>query len=198
MEGKSRAKMGDSCSAQVVMNNQATDGVKLRGHFDVECFRDGKKIWEEHTHNLMTTEGCNAILNGLFHTGVGYFTVPASWFIGLVNTDTAPAANMTYHTPVFTESADYDNIAVRSTYVTNAASSAGSISNSASPSTFTMSGTPGTIYGAAVFSIDTRADHTEDVDVNALYCYSKFTAGRVVVADDVINVTYTLTAIDDA
>lgn len=189
-------------------------GLKLTGHFDVTCYRsrdpetreqfrnvqgrfERRLMWEEHTHNLVTTEGLNALLNGIFHTGVGYFTCPANWFIGLVNTNTAPAANMTYHVPSFTESADYDNIAVRSTYTLDSASSAGSISNSASPSTFTMSGST-TIYGAATFSINTRADHTEDVDVNALYCYSLFSAGRVVVDNDVINVTYTLTADDDA
>jgi hypothetical protein len=195
---KSKTKVRDHCEAQCVLGNKTTSGFKLSGMFDVECFRNGERIWEEHNHNIVTTEGLNAILNGVFKPGAGGFTVPATWFVGLVNTDTAPAANMTYHAPSFTESADYDNIAVRSTYVPNAASSAGSISNSSSPSTFTMSGTPGTIYGAALFSLDTRADHTEDVDVNALYCYSRFTAGRVVVADDVINVTYSITAIDDA
>lgn len=173
-------------------------GIKLSGQFDVECIRDGERIWEEHTHNLVTTEGLNAILNGIFHTGVGWFVVPATWFIGLFNTNTTILATHNYDVPGFTESVDYDNIAVRSTYVLNAVSSAGSISNSASPSTFTMSGTPGTIYGAAVFSINTRGDHTLDIDSNALYCASLFTAGRVVVDNDVINVTYTLTAADDA
>jgi hypothetical protein len=178
------------------MSNKS--GIKIGGIFGVECIRNGEKIWEEHVHNLVTTEGLNAIINGLFKPGAGGFTVPATWFVGLFDTDTTILATHTYHTPGFTESANYDNIAVRSTYVPNAASTAGSISNSSSPSTFTMSGTPGTIYGAAIFSINTRADHTEDVDVNALFCAQKFTAGRVVVADDVINVTYTLTAIDDA
>jgi hypothetical protein len=190
-------KTGDNTSAQCVLGNKEHDGIKIRGFFDVECLRGGKRIWEEHVHNIVTDEGFNAILNGCFKPGAGGFTVPATWFVGLVNTDTAPAHGMTYHAPVFTESADYDNIAVRATY-TVVASTAGSITNSAAPATFTMSGAPGTIYGAALFSIDTRADHTEDVDVNALYCYSKFTAGRVVVDNDVINCTYTVTAIDDA
>jgi hypothetical protein len=106
-------------------------GVRLSGRFHTECLRDGKVIWTEDTHNLVTTEGLNAILNGCFHTAG--FTVPATWFIGLVETDTAPAAGMTYDVPVFTESASYDNIAVRSTYVT-VDSTAGSITNAASPS----------------------------------------------------------------
>jgi hypothetical protein len=171
-------------------------GIKLGGRFDVTCFRGGKLIWEEHPHNIVTTEGQNFVLNSVFH--IAGSTVPATWFVGLVNTDTAPAITMTYHTPVFTESTAYDNIAVRATYTT-VDSTASSMTNSASPAAFTISSTE-TMYGAALFSINTRGDHTESVGppvVNALYCYAKFSAGRAVVDNDIINVTYTVTCADD-
>ena len=189
-----KIKMHDHASAQCVLGNKTTDGIKLGGVFDVWCLRDGKEIWREHVHNIVTTEGQNFILNACFHTAGA--TVPATWFVGLVNTDTAPLVTMTYHAPAFTESVAYDNIAVRATYTT-VDSTAASMTNSAAPASFTISGTE-TMYGAALFSIDTRGDHTESVGVNALYSYAKFTAGRAVVDNDVINVTYTLTTVDDA
>jgi hypothetical protein len=187
-------KTTDRAEAQCVMGNGAHAGIKLGGKFDVTCYRDGQLLWEEHVHNIVTTEGQNAVLNGIFHTAG--FTVPATWFVGLVETDTAPDVGLTYHTPSFTESQSYDNIAVRATYVT-VDSTAASMTNTASPASFTISATK-TMYGAAIFSINTRGDHTEDVAVNALYCYAKFTAGRAVVDNDVINCTYTLTTVDDA
>jgi hypothetical protein len=190
---QAKIKIRDHAEAQCVLGNKNTDGFKVGGILEAWCIRDGKEIWREKVHNIVTTEGLNAILNGCFHTAG--FTVPATWFIGLVETDTAPDAGMTYDTPVFTESTSYDNIAVRATYVT-VDSTVGSITNAASPASFTISATK-TMYGAAVFSINTRGDHTANA-ANALYSYSKFTAGRAVVDNDVINVSYVLTGADDA
>ncbi len=172
------------------MDNKS--GIKLGGRFDVTCYRDGTLIWEEHPHNIVTTEGQNFILNACFKKAD--VTVPTTWFVGLFNTNTTPAITHTYDVPVFTESTAYDNIAVRATYTVVITGT--SCTNSASPASFTMSGTE-TIYGAALFSINTRGDHTASPGVNILYCDALFSAGRAIVDNDVINVTYTATTVDD-
>jgi len=165
------------------------DGIKLRGTFIAECFRDGQLIWTDKTHNLVTTEGLDRILNVMFHGE----TQTATWYCGLIESDTNPAAGMTYDVPVFTESTAYDE-AARPAYV-EAASSSGSMTNSANKAVFTISDTK-TIYGAAIFSISTKGDHTGGAN-NVLYNYAKFSSGRAVVDNDVINLTYTLTSADD-
>ncbi len=164
-------------------------GFKLKGELVAECYRGSKLLWVDKTHNLVTTEGLNRILNVMF----GGTTQTATWYVGLVETDTAPAAAMNYDVPVFTESTSYDE-ATRPAY-TESASTAGSITNSASKAAFTISATK-TMYGAALFSINTKGDHTSGAN-NVLYCYAKFSASRAVVDDDVINVTYTITSADD-
>jgi hypothetical protein len=62
-------------------------------------------------------------------------TQSATWYVGLVNTNTAAAATMTYATPVFTEDTDY-NEAARQTFDGTVSSQA--ITNSASKATFTI------------------------------------------------------------
>ncbi len=164
-------------------------GLKLQGNFIAECYRDGKLIWVDKTHNSITNEGLDRIVNVMF-AGT---TQTATWYCGLVETDTAPAAAMNYDVPVFTESTSYDE-ATRPAYV-EAASSAQSLTNSASPAVFTISATK-TMYGAALFSINTKGDHTGGAN-NVLFCYAKFSASRAVVDNDVINLTYTITPADD-
>lgn len=181
---------------------------KIGGRFDLECYRwhepgdktkrfrnakgqfEKRLIWEEHVHNIWTTEGINRMLN-VFFAGT---TQTAAWYVGLVETDTAPAAAMNYDVPVFTESTSYDG-ATRPAY-TEAASTAGSTTNSANKASFTISATK-TMYGAALFSINTKGDHVAQAD-SVLPCYAKFTASRAVVDDDVVNATYTATLADDA
>ncbi len=173
------------------METKVGSGLKTRGLFDVRCYRDGKLIWEERPHNLITEEGLRRILNVMFNGG----TQTATWYCGLVETDTTPTTAMNYDVPVFTESTSYDE-ATRPAYVEAAATTATvTTTNTASPAVFTISATK-TMYGAALFSINTKGDHTGGAN-NVLFCYAKFTAGRAVVDNDVINLTYAVTAADD-
>jgi hypothetical protein len=165
-------------------------GFRLAGQFIAECHdKLGNLIWVEKTHNLITTEGLNRILDVFLHGT----TQTATWYCGLVNTNTVPDAGMTYDVPVFTESVAYDE-ADRPIYV-EAASVAGSVTNSANKAVFTMSGTE-TIYGAFLTSVITKGNHAAGAD-NVLYCYARFAAGKPVVDDYVISLTYTVTAADD-
>lgn len=159
------------------------------GVFEWEGWRDGKLIWKDKTHNIVTNEGLDRILDVMFNAA----TQTTTWYVGIVETDTAEAAGMTYDVPVFTESTAYDE-ATRPEYE-EAASSSQSITNSANKATFTISGTK-TMYGAALFSINTKGDHAPGAN-NVLYCYAKFGTSRAVIDNDVINATYTVGASDN-
>jgi hypothetical protein len=186
---KVKAGFSDKAVAQLLASPGLRSNLKIGGRFQVECYRKGKLVWKEDVHNIWTDEGLNRILDVFFHGT----TQTATWYCGLVETDTAPAAGMTYDVPVFTESTSYDE-GTRPAYV-EAAASGKSTTNSASKAVFTISATK-TMYGAALFSIDTKGDHAASAN-NVLACYAKFSAGRSVLDDDVVNLTYTVTSADD-
>lgn len=196
-------------------NIMLRDKIKPGGRFITECWRpydqqlarsirekygaaspEYKAIpryqaWKDESHNIVTNEGLDALLDIMFHAD----TQITTWYCVLVETDTSPAAGMTYATPTYTESEAYDE-ATRPAY-TEAAASSQSITNSANKAVFTISGTK-TMYGAAIVgggsAPTTKADAAGG---GTLFCYSKFTSSRSVVDDDVINLTYTLSAADD-
>lgn len=189
MEGKFKCR--DKAEASVGIAQRPTDGIRLRGSFHVECFKpDGTLAWEENVHNIITDEGLNRIL-GVVFAGV---TQTTTWYVGLVKSDTAPAAGMTYDVPVFTECvvADYIENA-RQAYVETVTTT--TCTNSASKAVFTME-TSITLYGAFLASVVTAEDHTGGAN-NVLMCYAKFGAGQAVQAAYVVNVTYTISAADD-
>jgi len=192
---------------QVAMEEAQARG-KFRGVFNVECwrwhdehgnrFRDARGrferrlMWTEEVHNIVTNEGLDHILNVVLHGA----TQITTWYCTLVESDTAPAAGMTYATPVYTESTAYDE-ATRPEYEEAAASSQ-SITNSANKATFTISDTK-TMYGASLVGGGT--DPTVKGNTaggGTLLCYAKFASSRSVVDDDVLNLTYTISAADDA
>ncbi len=183
-------------------------GARLRGQWIAECYRardpsTGKRfrdkrgrflprqlIWRDVAHNIVTNEGLDRILDVMFHAA----TAITTWYCGLVETDTSEAAGMTYDVPVFTESTAYDE-ATRPEYE-EASSSSQSITNAANKAVFTIDATK-TMYGAALFSVNTKGDHTQGAN-NVLYCYAKFGASRGVIDNDVVNLTYAVTSLDDA
>ena len=183
-------RKGDKASAQCVLGARAQDGIKLGGKFTMETYRNGELIGLDESHNIVTNEGlthnANVMFNGKTQTTV--------WYCGLVETNTTALATMTYAVPIFTESTAYTE-AARPAYV-EVTSTDGSLTNAASKAAFTINATK-TMYGAGIFSLSTKGDTTTNAN-NILNCYSLFTSGRAVVADDVINLTYSLTTIDDA
>lgn len=158
----------------------------LKGTCTLEHMRDGECIYKETGQNLITDEGMKEILGVIFD---GVAADSATYYIGLFNTDTTPLVTHTYASPGFTESTDYDNIAVRATYDPASPSGSGTvtISNSASKATFTMSATT-TIYGAAVFSYNDNGDTAHAGAV--LMAAKKFTSARSVVDNDQLLITY--------
>ena len=184
-----------------------TGGMKIKGELLTECYRwhdeDGNRfrdnkgrferrlMWADKTHNIVTTQGLNRILDVMFAAT----TQITTWYCTLVETNTTPAAAMTYATPTYTESTAYTET-TRPAYV-EAAASAGSMTNSANKAVFTINATK-TMYGASLVGGGTAPTTKGDAaGGGALYCYALFSASRAVVADDVINLTYTVTSADD-
>lgn len=172
---------------------KAWSGARFGGKFALEC-RDkyGNLKWTEDVSNVVTLEALDHILNVVLH-GV---TPISAWYCLLVESNTTPVTSMTYAVPTFTECTAYDE-ATRPAWVEGAASSQ-SITNSSNKSVFTISGTK-TLYGAALVGGGTAATTKNDTAGGGiLFCYAKFGTARSVEDNDVINLTYTVSAADDA
>ena len=170
------------------------DSAKFKGIWEIEVFdkkpeEGGKLIGKSSCQNIITDEGLNHILNVVLHGA----TPISPWYCGLYEDNQAGTAAMTYDVPVFTECTAYDE-ATRQEYV-EAESSAKSTTNSASKAVFTASDTK-TLYGAALFSINTKGDHVSDPG-SILLCAGLFAVAQPVIDGNIVNLTYTITSADD-
>jgi len=168
-------------------------GGKFKGVFDIEI-KDklGNLLSKSRAENIITDEGLNSILNVYLHAA----TQITAWYCVIFETDTTPAAGTTYAVPVFTEWAAYDE-ATRPEYV-EAESTAESTTNSANKAVFTANATK-TLYGAALVGGGSAPTTKSNVaGGGTMPCAGKFAASQPVVDDNVVNLTYTVTAADDA
>jgi hypothetical protein len=119
-------------------------------------------------------------------------------YLMLVSSNTAENANMTYATPVFTETVNISGgVRPAATFVV---SSGQATNNSAAPANFTMNGTD-TLYGAAlVMGNTTNCNVVNDKATSGavLYSYARFAANRATVSTDIVLLTYTATAISNS
>lgn len=154
-----------------------------RFHFNVECRRDGKRIWTEDFWNTVMTAGKNDLLDKYF-AGSGY---TAAWYFMLISSTgysaIAAADTMASHAG-WTEDVNYSN-ATR-VAIAFAAASGGSKATSAG-SAFNINGST-TIKGAAVTTGSAKSG-----TAGILYSAALFNSpgDRVVVLNDVLNVTGT-------
>ena len=158
-------------------------------HRDMAAFLRGEVQSRSEGPNIATDEGLNRILDVMFHGT----TQTGTWYCTIVETNTAPAAGMTYDVPVYTESTAYAE-ATRPAYV-EAASSGKSMTNAASKAVFTINATK-TLYGASLVSVNTKGDHTGGAN-NVLYCYALFAASQPVISGNVVSLTYVVSMADD-
>ncbi len=162
--------------------------LKVGGEFHMVCRdKNGKVKWKEHLKNGVVTQGLNNLLDVMF--GAAAQTDP--WLISLIDAAAfsalAPADTMASHAG-WGENTDYDE-GTRPAWVEAAA--AGGVKASSSVAVFTMNASV-TIKGAFLTSVNTKGGAT-----GILFCTALFDEGdRVVVATDVIEVTYSLTSID--
>lgn len=168
------------------------NGIRIGGVFDLVCLGpDGREKWRERAHNIVTNEGLNHILDAVLHGA----TQITTWYVAPVESNTSPAAGLTYATPTFTESTAYDE-ANRVAY-NEAAAASQSITNSANPASFSINATK-TIYGAALVGGGSAPTTKGDTaGGGTLLCYALLTASKSVASGDTLNITYTLSAADD-
>jgi hypothetical protein len=181
-----KATSTDTVSAGLVARTGADSGARAGGVFHVECFdKDGNLKWEDQMHNLVVNEGLQD-MNTQYFKGSAY---TAAFFLGLITgpgSGTTFAAADTLASKGWTEYTDYSGSRKAVTFGTATTADPSVISNSASPSSFTISGAGGTIAGAFLCTV---ASGTSGV----LFSESDFQSpgDRVVVSGDTLNVTYT-------
>ncbi|MGD9212413.1 MAG: hypothetical protein PVI90_16650 [Desulfobacteraceae bacterium] len=167
---------------------------RLQGHLRIEVFdnaKDMNKISESECKNLITDEGLDALLDIMLHGA----TQITTWYCVISESDTSPAAGMTYAVPSFTETTAYDE-STRPAF-NEAASSSQSVTNSANKATFTMNATK-TLYGAGLVGGGTDGNTKDDqAGGGTLFNYGEFTASQPVISGNVVNLTITISAADD-
>lgn len=180
----------DQVSAGLITNPTAGDTVGAGGVYTVECVgADGQLKWSDTFHNLVMNGGL-ANMNGVY---LAASTQSTTWYLGLV---TGPASNTTFSATDtlashgatgsggWTENTDYtgNRKAVTFGSATNANPSV--ITNSASPSSFSMTGTA-TIAGAFLCNVATGTS-------GVLFSAGDFSGtDKSVASGDTLNVTYT-------
>ena len=167
--------------------------VQFRGDVFLDHKRDGKYLcFEKHMgKNIIPTEGLNSLLD----TAVGAATQITAWYVGIFKGNYVPiatntAANALGAAGLFTEcqDADYDAPATNRPAYTIVAASGGVITNTASKAEFTCAASI-TVYGAFIASSQAKTATT-----GKLLAAKKFDASRAVVDNDVLSVTYQLSA----
>jgi hypothetical protein len=183
-----KIEVGESCEASVTRRAGITEGVKIGGHFEVECVgADGKVKWRDTIENLVTTVGKNDILDKFLDLAAA-----SAKHLGLKGVGTAVVGDtMASHgswlevgganAPTYTGN--------RQVPAFNAAGS-GSKTTSAALS-FAMTST-GTVAGCFIVMSGLA---TKDNTTGVLYSAGDFTQGNKPVTNgDTLNVSYTATA----
>lgn len=181
-----KATSTDTVSAGLVARTGADSGARAGGVFHVQCFdKDGNLKWETSEHNLVVNQGLQD-MNTQYFKGSTY---SAAFYLGLVTgpgSGTTFAAADTLASKAWTEFTNYSGSRKAVTFGTATTADPSVITNSASPSSFTISGAGGTVAGAFLCTV---ASGTSGV----LFSESDFQSpgDRVVISGDTLNVTYT-------
>jgi hypothetical protein len=181
-----KATSTDTVSAGLVARTGADSGARAGGVFHVECFdKDGNLKWKTSEHNLVVNEGLQD-MNTQYFKGATY---TAALYLGLITgpgSGTTFAAADTLASKAWTEYIDYAGSRKAVTFGTATTADPSVISNSASPSSFAISGAGGTIAGAFLCTVSSGTS-------GVLFSESDFQSpgDRVVVSGDTLNVTYT-------
>jgi hypothetical protein len=182
-----KAHSGDAAAAGLVAKTGFSTTAQAGGVYHVQCLdKDGNLKWEDSMHNLVVNEGLQN-MNTQYFKGSTY---TAEFYLGLV---TGPGSSTTYAAADtlashagWTEYTDYSGSRKAVTFGTATTADPSVISNSASPSSFTISGAGGVVAGAFLCTV---ASGTSGV----LFSEADFQSpgDRTVVSGDTLNVTYT-------
>jgi hypothetical protein len=171
------------------------DGVVFTGNVKVEHRREGRILYDAWCEkpNIFTTEGMAFLLNVIFHD----ISKAASniWFVGIFKNNVTPAAGNTAAVCLGAagtygecQDADYDSPATNKPAYTAVDTATAVITNAAAKAEFTIAGSI-TVYGAFLSTATAKTATT-----GTLMCGKKFDSSRAVVDNDVLAVTYQITA----
>jgi hypothetical protein len=181
-----KASSTDSVSAGLIARTGADSSARAGGVFHVECFdKDGNLKWKTSEHNLVVNEGLQS-MNTQYFKGSAY---TAALYLGLVTgpgSGTTYAAADTLASKAWTEFTNYSGSRKLVTFGTATTADPSVISNSAAPSSFTISGAGGVVAGAFLCTVASGTSGT-------LFSESDFISpgDRTVVSGDTLNITYT-------
>jgi hypothetical protein len=181
-----KATSSDNVSAGLVARTGADFGARAGGVFHVECFdKDGNLKWSTSEHNLVVNQGLQDMNTNYFKGS----TYTAAFFLGLVTgpgSGTTFAAADTLASKAWTEFTNYSGSRKAVTFGTATTADPSVISNSAAPSSFSISGAGGVVAGAFLCTVSSGT-------AGVLFSESDFTSpgDRTVVSGDTLNVTYT-------
>lgn len=211
-QGSHRIAPGDRFNAHILKQAVAHGIVRLQGFWDFKAYfpfdlkeklrlqnhKSGPINWKLHRQlkwadgfeNLVVNQALDHILDIVLSGG----TQLTSWFLALINgsSPTIIAAD-TYASHGFTENTNYDE-ATRPQWV-DAGAASQSISNTASPATFTISANSQTIGGAFLVSFSTKGN-TAQAGAR-LYAAGAFASAKALDDNETLDVTATFTAADD-
>jgi hypothetical protein len=180
------AQAGETIVAAVEKKSCGLERALAGGVFTITCYdKDGNVKWEDSAHNLVVNEGLKD-MNDKYFSGSAY---TAAWYLGLItgpSSGTSFLAGDTLATHAgWTEDTNYTGNRKAVTFGAATTADPSVITNSASPSQFTMNGTT-TIAGAFLTNVATGTS-------GILFSEADFQSpgDRAVVSGDVLNVTYT-------
>ncbi len=189
---KSYFKTKDKAVGNLIMRPELRSGIRIGGVFETVCRgADGKIKWIDKSHNLVTNEGLDSLLDVYLHAA----TQITTWYVAPFETDTTILATHTYAVPGYTESTAYSE-GTRQEYE-EAAASGQSITNSANKASLSINATK-TMYGVGLVgggSAPTTKGNT--AGGGTLFCAVQFATARAVISGDTLEITYTLTSADD-
>ena len=175
------------------------DRIGITGMWSFDHLRGDALIYhEDPSHNIVTTEGMNYILDVLANSGALGVN-----YMGIFKANVTPAAGDTAAAKLGSggtyqacqDPADFDDAAVSGTSVSTgdwpvwkpAAAASGVLTNTAATCDFTMAASI-TVYGGFLTTEQDAADSD-----GVLICAKAFTASRAVVDNDILKITTTLT-----
>jgi len=181
-----KAHSTDTVTAGLVAGTALKNGARGGGVFHVQCLdKDGNLKWEDKMHNLVVNEGLQDMNTKYFKAT----TYSSAFYLGLVTgpgSGTTYAATDTLASKAWTEFTDYSGARKLVTFGTATTADPSVISNSASPSSFSITGAGGIVAGAFLCTVSSGTS-------GILFSEADFQSpgDRAVVSGDTLNVTYT-------
>lgn len=198
----SNLSLKHAAGVKVVRGGIANSEVPLRGHFNVEHWRDGNLLAIYAFDNGITNEGKDLLLNVMFHAT----TAITPWYLGLIDNSgyTALAVGDIYDNinqagngwdefASYTDANNSNSATTRPEWQENAAATQSITNSTVSIFNVTASGTVKGIFACGGANAQTKSDHT--ATGNYLWATALFNSGDVPVNNgDQLKVTYSVSA----